>query len=104
MHINEWELVAVFHHPDSSCDHKHCDSGGVMFLICEATSRKTFKWLYEFTGRNLLGHHLAKFEGHMYCSNRDIFLVCHLVKQGHVIKVSIGAPQGNSLSCQVCWS
>ena len=70
-------------------------SNGYMNLRVEAC---------KFTGRNLLGHHLAKFEGHMYFSNRDIFLVCHLVKQGHVIKVSIGAPQGNSLSCQVCWS
>ena len=34
-------------------------------------------------------HHLAKFGGHRYCSSRDItFLVCHVIKQGHVIKGS----------------
>ena len=26
--IYEWELFALCHHPDKSCDHKRCDSGG----------------------------------------------------------------------------
>ena len=33
-------------------------------------------------------HHVAKFGGHRYCSNRDIHLVCHVNKQDHAIKVS----------------
>ena len=30
-------------------------------------------------------HYLAKFGGHRYCSSRDMFLVFHVIKQGHVI-------------------
>ena len=26
------------HYLDKSCDHKHCDSGAIMFLICHATT------------------------------------------------------------------
>ena len=35
-------------------------------------------------------HHLSKFGDHRYCSNRDMFLVCHVIKQVDVIKVSGG--------------
>ena len=31
-------------------------------------------------------HRLAKFGGHSYCSSRNMFLVCHVIKQDHVIK------------------
>ena len=34
-------------------------------------------------------HHFAKFGDHKYCSSRDIFfLVCHVIKQDHIIKGS----------------
>ena len=33
-------------------------------------------------------HYLPRFDGHRYCSNRDMFLVCHKIKQDHLIKVS----------------
>ena len=34
-------------------------------------------------------HHLAKFGGHRYCISRDImFLICNVIKQGHIIKRS----------------
>ena len=37
----------------------------------------------------MLCHHLAKFGGHRYRSSRNIlFLVCHAIKQDHVIKGS----------------
>ena len=32
-------------------------------------------------------HHLAKFGGHRYCS-RDMFLLCQVIKQDHIIKRS----------------
>ena len=32
--------------------------------------------------------HLAKFGGHRYCISKDMFLVCHVIKQDHVIKGS----------------
>ena len=31
-------------------------------------------------------HHLAKLGSHKYSSNRDMFLVCHMIKQDHIIK------------------
>ena len=31
-------------------------------------------------------HHHAKFGDHRYSSNRDMFLVCHVIKQEHRIK------------------
>ena len=37
------------HHPDRSCDQKHCGSGGTIFLICQVTSPEhIFKELCEF--------------------------------------------------------
>ena len=33
-------------------------------------------------------HHLAKFGGHCYTSSKDMFLVCHAIKQDHTIKGS----------------
>ena len=48
-------------------------------------------------------HYLTKFGDPRYCRSRDIFLVCYLIKQDHLIKrgwwgeggvaVTIGAPQ-----------
>ena len=29
------EPLAVCHIPDKSCDHKHCDSGNIIFSICQ---------------------------------------------------------------------
>ena len=52
MQIFRWELLVVCHHPDKSCDHKHCDSGD-KFLICYLTScEHIFKGLYKFTEGN----------------------------------------------------
>ena len=31
-------------------------------------------------------HRFAKFGSHSYCSSRNMFLVCHVIKQDHVIK------------------
>ena len=50
-----WEFFAVCHHPDKSCDHKHCDSGNSIFLICHVTSpQNMFKGLYKFMAESLL--------------------------------------------------
>ena len=44
-----WEFLALYHHPDKSCDHKHCGSGDIMFLVCHVTSPgHMFKGLCEF--------------------------------------------------------
>ena len=42
-----------------------------------------FKWLYGWQ-LFMVCHYLAKFGGH--CSCRDMFLVCYVIKQNHVIK------------------
>ena len=50
MRIYGWELFAVCHHHDKSCNHKYYDSGN-MFLIHHETSREhMFKGLCEFIG------------------------------------------------------
>ena len=57
---NRWEFFAVFHDPDKSCNHEHCDSGD-MFSIQHVTSREyVFKGLWKFPGwKSLtLRHHL----------------------------------------------
>ena len=53
------EVLAVRHHPDNSCDHKHCDSGNIMLLICHVTPRESrehemFKVLCKYMGGNHL--------------------------------------------------
>ena len=40
MGIYGWELPEVWHQLEKSCNHKHCDSGDIMLLICHMTSRK----------------------------------------------------------------
>ena len=46
------ELLTVCHHPGKFCEHRHCDSGDIVFLICHVISREhTFKGLCEFKGR-----------------------------------------------------
>ena len=30
----------LFHYADKSCEHKHCDGGDKMFLICHVTFRE----------------------------------------------------------------
>ena len=57
-HVNlSLEVLAVRHHPDKSCDHTHCDSRDIMFLICHVTPRESrehemFKGLFKFMGGN----------------------------------------------------
>ena len=46
MGISGWELLEVCHHPDKSCDHKHCDCGDSHVT----SSEHMFKWLCEFKG------------------------------------------------------
>ena len=52
------------HYADKSCDHKHCNDGDMMFLICHMTSHEhMFKGLREFFGWKPItaSHHLAMF-------------------------------------------
>ena len=54
------------HHPNKSCDHRHCDSGN-MFLICRVTSGDLeFKGLCDYgklIGKSV-SHYLFMFRGH----------------------------------------
>ena len=38
MRIYGWELLALCHHPDKFGDHRHCDTGDAMFLMCHVIS------------------------------------------------------------------
>ena len=49
--ISGWELLEVFYQPNKPCDHKHRDSGDIIFLICCMSScEHMFKRLCEFMG------------------------------------------------------
>ena len=39
MRTYDWEIFAVFRHPNKFCDHKYCDSRDILFLICNVNSR-----------------------------------------------------------------
>ena len=50
--IYEREIIVICHRPDRSSNHKHYDSGDIMFLSCHVTSHDNmFKGFYEFIGR-----------------------------------------------------
>ena len=38
-------------------------------------------------------HHPAKFGGNRFRTSRDILLVCHVIKQDHVVAMIIRTPQ-----------
>ena len=51
MEIYGSELLKICHHTGRSCEHKHCDSGEIAFLICHVISREHMsKRLCEFMG------------------------------------------------------
>ena len=51
MQIYGLELLVLCHYADKSFDHKHCDGGDIIILLCRVTSRKhMFKRLREFMG------------------------------------------------------
>ena len=58
MRINEWEILAIYHQPKKSRDHKHCDSGD-MFLI--------YRWM-----PLTVSHHLDVFGDNCSVAIRDI--------------------------------
>ena len=43
-----WELLTVCHHPAKSDDHRYCDSGDILFLICPMISQD--HWMKESCG------------------------------------------------------
>ena len=71
MQVYGWELLAV-------CDHRHFDSGYIMFLICSVAScEHMFKAIHEFMGGN--PSHLEKLGGHWSCASGDInYLICQV--------------------------
>ena len=63
-------------------------------------------WLY---GQEPIkvSYHLAMFCGHRHSGSRNIFLVCHMILQNHLIRGSCnflsGVPYGKSPPCQDWW-
>ena len=86
------EFLAVCHPLHRFGDHRYCNSGDVMFLICSSDITwphvQRVKWIYGWRLPAVI-HHLAMFGG-------DIkYLICHLISQNHLIehflkKVHIG--------------
>ena len=76
------ELLTVCHHPGKFCEHRHCDSGDIVFLICHVISREhTFKGLCEFRVEEPLmeSHHLPMFGGHWSSASGNMkYLICHV--------------------------
>ena len=68
-----WELLAVYNHPDKSGDHKYCDSGDIIFLIFQVTSREhMFKGLLNYGWNSLMmSHHLAMLSSHWSSASGD---------------------------------
>ena len=99
MRIYRWELLAICHQPDETCDHKHCYSADIMFLICHVTSREhMLQGLCEFIGWKHLtvSHHLAMFGSNSSITTGDIkYLICHLTSQNHVIEGSSNFMSGS---------
>ena len=51
MQIYGWELLKVSPHLGKSCEHRHYDSGDIVFLICHVTSCEHMcKGLCDFMG------------------------------------------------------
>ena len=49
-----WVLLVLCNYTDKSCNHKHCNGGDIIFLICHVTPRgHKFKGLCEFMCRSL---------------------------------------------------
>ena len=72
---------SFIHHLDMLSEDWSSESGYIKFLICHVTSQKRIKEgssNFMSSGR------------HTYYSSRDkMILVCHLIKQDHVIKESV---------------
>ena len=50
-HMGEWFSHLQYATTLMSCDHKHCHSGDIIFLICHVSSREHIvKGLYKFMG------------------------------------------------------
>ena len=56
-------------------------SEDIKYLICNFINTSNFISQSHF----MLCQHLAKWGGYRYCSSRDMFLVCHVIRQDHVI-------------------
>ena len=98
MQIYGWNVFLVCHHPDQSCDHNHCNRGGI-FLICHVTSHEhMLKELRKFVWKPfLLSHCLAMFGGHWSTTNGDTkYLICHVSSIRQVSEGSSNLMNGSS--------
>ena len=84
---NEWELLTVCHHHGKSCEHRHCNGGIMVFLICHVASCEHVYRLCEFIGWKPLidSHHLPIFGGHLCNASGNLnYLICRATSQNHM--------------------
>ena len=111
-----WDLLTIHYHPDGFGNHRNCDSGDIMFLICHLTSRNhMFKGLCEFMGwsSSQLVTTLPCFVAISLLQVEKKYFMFHLTLQNHVtdktmwlkhnIALWVGARYCISPPCQVFW-
>ena len=92
MRIYGWKLLAICHHLDKSCGHKHYDSWryNVSNLSCDFSRAYTLRVILIYGSKLLtVSHHLTKFGGHWSIEIADMkYLICHVTSQNYLTKGS----------------
>ena len=89
-----WKSLTVSHHLAMFNGQKPCGSRDKTYLICHLTAcgmSLLYAWKHV-----IVAHHLAKFDGHRPCGRRNMYLICHVPLQDHVIKGSCDFMEGHS--------
>ena len=83
-----WEPLKVIHHPIKFGGNKHCSIGDNGFSLSRdlvRTHDQRIMWLCKYEPINI-SYHLAKFGGHRVFGRGDMFFLCHVILQDHLIK------------------
>ena len=97
MQIFGWELLAACHHLDKFGHHRHCDGGGIMFLICHMTScDHMFQGFYTY----LATFGLVQVQIQKFNLSRDLKQTTWL--KDH-LTLWVGSPHVKSPPYQVLW-
>ena len=77
-----WKPLKTSHHPANFGDHKLCDSGDVMVLVCNAF----FKY-YAIQGSCDFIHYPIHFDDHGPCGSGDMMVfICQVISEDHMVK------------------
>ena len=99
MPIYRCEHLVVYHQPNKSCDHKHCDIASIIFSICHVIFRENMLKGYVNLWWIPLAenYRLVMFGGHWPSASGDIkYFICQVTSQKHVIEKSSHFMSGSS--------